>query len=333
MIVITGGLGFIGSTLYDKFVENKMTDLIIIDTEKNVELDVGKYVQYKSTFSELNKHNADIDVIYHFGAITDTTCVDVGGLRDKNLEYSQALWYWCTRNSVPLIYASSASIYGDGRYGFKDDEKTLENSKPLNLYAKSKSDFDKWVLKEEGKPFNWLGLRIFNAYGHKEGQKGRMASMVYQLINQVLNTGKVELFKSNDTKYGDGAQKRDFICVDEIVDFCFAQHSKYKTELGRAELRNGIYNIGTGEPTSFNEIVGIIGKILETDIKIKYIDTPDKISKAYQNYTCSTTNILTYKINKKNLEQNIKNVIMRIIFDREKQDLKLRLNITNDENS
>jgi ADP-L-glycero-D-manno-heptose 6-epimerase len=175
-----------------------------------------------------------------------------------------------------LIYASSAATYGDGEEGF-DDEKTIFNLKPLNPYGISKQIFDEWVLEQEQKPPFWAGLKFFNVYGFGEAHKGKMASVAFQIYNQIKETGEVKLFKSHRADFADGEQKRDFIYVDDIVDVCIF--------LCENRIQSGIYNVGTGKACSFNDLAKAVFKSLGKPEKISYIDTPIKIRDKYQYFT------------------------------------------------
>jgi ADP-L-glycero-D-manno-heptose 6-epimerase len=152
--------------------------------------------------------------VFHLGACSSTTETNWDFLRANNIEYSQALWNWCAKAHCPLIYASSAATYGDGSLGF-DDRTAPADLKPLNLYGRSKNDFDAWVFEspDAGKPAPplWAGLKFFNVYGPRESHKGAMASVVWHAHRQILERGVVRLFRSNDPKYPDGGQMRDFV--------------------------------------------------------------------------------------------------------------------------
>ena len=142
---------------------------------------------------------------------------------------------------MPVYYASSAATYGNGSRGF-DDRTPPGKLKPLNLYGKSKNDFDHWVLEQvagcRAAPPFWAGLKFFNVYGPREGHKGPMTSVVWHALRQALDTGEVRLFKSNDAAYPDGGQKRDFVFVEDCID-----HMLWLRE--HPEV-TGIFNSGTG---------------------------------------------------------------------------------------
>lgn len=267
MIVVTGGEGFIGQNLIKELERRGNIGVISLDIRRE---------SLDSIFEWLMEHVGEIDVIYHLGAITDTTEMDRNLFDEYNVAASIYIWNLCYAFKIPLIYASSAATYGDGREGF-DDEKDILNLQPLNPYGWSKQQFDVWVETQESQPPNWYGLKFFNVYGYGEAEKNRMASVVYHSYNQIKETGEMKLFKSHNSKYKDGEQLRDFIYVDDIVDVCiwFADNKPM----------SGIYNVGTGKARTFNELTEAVFKYLGVPKLITYIDTPKKLRDKYQYFT------------------------------------------------
>jgi ADP-L-glycero-D-manno-heptose 6-epimerase len=202
-----------------------------------------------------------------------------------NVESTIFIWNLCTEYQIPLIYASSAATYGDGEQGF-DDEKDILNLEPLNPYGWSKQQFDVWVEGTFKQPPFWYGLKFFNVYGHGEVHKGKMASMVYHMFNQIDDTKRVRLFKSHRPDYGHGEQKRDFVYVDDIVDVCLFLYKK--------KPNSGIYNVGTGKARSFNDLATAVFMALGYEKKITYIDTPIIIRDKYQYFTEAKINKLRH---------------------------------------
>lgn len=274
MIVVTGGLGFIGQNLVNKLKRTTNDDIVVLDIVINDINTIEKWL-----FNNANK----IKGIYHLGAITDTTLSDEKLFNTYNYNASKFIWNLCAEFDIPLVYASSAATYGDGSAGF-DDEKPIDNLVPLNLYGWSKQKFDIWAIGNKIKPKHWYGLKFFNVYGYGESHKGRMASVVYQAYNQIKNTGTVSLFKSYNNDYGDGMQLRDFIFVEDVVDVCMFFMNKLPD--------SGIYNVGTGKSRSFNDLVKIIFNYLDLPKNITYIDMPIEIRNSYQYYTEAKINKL-----------------------------------------
>ena len=191
---------------------------------------------------------------------------------------------FCINRQVPFIYASSASTYGNGANGFSETE---ECESALNPYAFSKLMFDRHVrhvLEElEGADYfvpSIIGLRYFNVYGAQEQHKGRMASIFYQMYQQVKSTGVIKLFKGSDG-YDNGEQRRDFISVDDVVKVNL-------WALDDEQIESGIYNCGTGKAHTFNEAAKAVIDALGTG-EIEYIDFPDGLQEKYQSFTQADT--------------------------------------------
>lgn len=283
-IVVTGALGFIGSCLVSFLNKQGLTDLILVDdfskTEKWPNLE-GKAFSAKIDrevfVHDMHRHN--IDFVFHIGARTDTTEFNSKVFDDLNVDYSKILWNYCTKNNVPLIYASSAATYGDGEHGF-DDTMPVSNLKPLNPYGQSKQDFDVWALEQEKAPPFWVGLKYFNVFGPNEYHKGRMASVVYHAFNQISKTGALKLFQSHNANYKDGEQLRDFIYVKDLINLMWFWYNNKGT--------SGIYNAGTGNAHTFLDLAYAIFKSLNLEPKISFIPTPKDIRDKYQYVTEAT---------------------------------------------
>jgi ADP-L-glycero-D-manno-heptose 6-epimerase len=225
----------------------------------------------------LDKHYETVEFIFHIGARTDTTEMDVALLDKLNTEYTKSVWKKCCQYQIPLVYASSAATYGLGELGYDDNEDLIPQLKPLNPYGDSKQAFDVWALQQDEKPFFWAGLKFFNVYGPNEYHKGRMASVVWHAYNQIQKTGKMKLFRSHKANCKDGAQMRDFVYVKDVVDVCvFLMHHRKDS---------GIYNLGSGKARTFNDLVKAVFAALDKPANIEYIDTPVDIRDTYQYFT------------------------------------------------
>lgn len=290
MIIVTGGAGFIGSNIVKALNDRGYNDILIVDnlgkSEKYKNLIGLKFLDYihRDEFLEFilndNIDSNDISVIFHEGACSDTMEYDVNYMIKTNYEYSKALLNFCSYNDVDFIYASSASTYGDGENGFKENENC---ESALNPYAFSKLLFDRYVRKAlpdvESKV---IGLRYFNVFGQQEFHKGRMASIAYQMYKQIKNTGVIKLFKGTDG-YKDGEQRRDFIYVQDVV--------KVNLWCWENAVSNGIYNCGTGSATTFNAVAQAVISALGTG-KIEYVDFPKELEGKYQSFTKADTSKL-----------------------------------------
>lgn len=284
MIVITGALGFIGSCMLTELNNQGLKEIFLVDDfskhNKDSNIKDKFYFDYfeRDMFFSTDQYASHIDFVFHIGARTDTTEFNKDIFNNLNLNYSKKIWKYCTKHKIPLIYASSASTYGDGKLGYDDKEDSLiYNLKPLNPYGESKNDFDKWVLEQDKTPPNWYGLKFFNVFGPNEYHKDRMSSVVHHAYNQIMENGKLDLFKSHHPDYKDGEQKRDFIYVKDVIDvmyFLFLNKSK-----------SGIYNLGTGKSRTFLDLANSVFAALNKTPDINFIDTPIDIRDKYQYFT------------------------------------------------
>jgi len=228
LVVVSGAAGFIGSHLANR-LSSMGQDLALVDTYAKFEptrplrqLRTRVDLIDTADFPEaLEKGDFRPAAIFHLGACSATTEKNWNYLQKNNIEYTKRLWNWCAEACIPFLYASSAATYGDGSHGF-DDRTRPDQLEPLNLYGKSKNDFDIWALKQvaEGAqvPAHWAGFRFFNVYGPNEIHKGPMASVVWQGFRQAERDGKIRLFASNTPDWQDGCQERDFVFVEDCVD-------------------------------------------------------------------------------------------------------------------
>ncbi|MDD4526516.1 MAG: ADP-glyceromanno-heptose 6-epimerase [Candidatus Margulisbacteria bacterium] len=280
MIIVTGGAGFIGSNIVKGLNDKGITDILIVDNlsnpEKHLNLNSLKYYDYvdKQDFiANLDKFKA-YRTIFHQGACSDTTETDGKYMMRNNYEYSKELLLFSLNNDIDLIYASSASIYGNGDKGFKEDPMC---EYPLNVYAFSKFSFDNFVrnvrLKRKNIDSQILGLRYFNVYGYQENHKGKMASVAYRMFNQIKNKEEIKLFEGSE------GFLRDFIFIEDVVkvNLFFYENGK-----------QGIYNCGTGKARSFLDIANTV-QSLNKSAKLIYTPFPEQLKGKYQVYTQADT--------------------------------------------
>ncbi len=290
MIVVTGGAGFIGSNLVAALEERGGDEIVVCDALgsedkwRNIaKREITELIAPDELMSWLSSNIASVHMIFHLGAISSTVERDVDLIVRNNFRLSQDLWDICVRRDVRLIYASSAAVYGDGAAGF-EDECTLEamaKLAPLNPYGWSKLLFDRKVARYAGRmtrlPGQWAGLRFFNVYGPNEYHKGGQSSVVPQFWQQIRHSGQARLFKSEHPDYEDGAQLRDFIHVDDCVRIMLWLYDNYGI--------SGLFNVGTGQARSFDDIANAIYSALSIEPRIEYIDMPENVRDQYQYFT------------------------------------------------
>ena len=289
MILVTGGAGFIGSNLVAGLAGAGLGPIAVCDMFghdakwKNLaKHPVHEIVDPTELPLFIEQSGAEIDAIFHMGAISATTETDVDLILSTNLTLSQSLWRFCVEADCPFIYASSAATYGDGSQGFADDNDAaaLAALRPLNPYGWSKKLFDDFAVAEaaagNAPPF-WAGLKFFNVYGPNEYHKGGQRSVAHQLFEQIRDAGQVKLFKSHHPDYGDGGQLRDFVHVDDCV--------KLMIWLLRDRPQSGVYNCGTGKARSFKDLALAAFAAMGKEAKIDFIDTPEAIRRHYQYFT------------------------------------------------
>lgn len=284
MIVITGAAGFIGSCLWQSYLESGEHNLVLVDDwtrpekRQNFSNKLFKACIDRDHFHQwLDQHHAEVSLIYHLGARTDTTETDTEIFDRLNLHYSMKLWEQCSNFCIPLIYASSAATYGNGELGYDDNHSIVSQLQPLNPYGRSKNDFDIWALQQTQSPPHWAGLKFFNVYGPNEYHKGRMASVIFHTVRQIKATGQMKLFRSHRPDFADGQQSRDFVYVKDVVNMC--------RFLAEKPSHPGLYNVGTGKARSFYDLAKLTFEALELQPNITFIDTPEDIRDTYQYFT------------------------------------------------
>jgi ADP-L-glycero-D-manno-heptose 6-epimerase len=288
MLLVTGGAGFIGSNVVASLNEAGRTDVVVNDVLGSA----GKWrnLQHRQIAdfvppSDLMRwlDGRKLDAVVHLGAISDTAAADGDRVIDANFRRSLQLLDWCTQTGTRFIYASSAATYGDGTAGFADDWSldALKRLKPMNLYGWSKHLFDLALVdrfaKREKLPPQWAGLKFFNVFGPNEYHKGAMASVLAKVFDGAKQGGPVRLFKSHRQDIADGEQKRDFIYVDDAVAVV--------RWLLEAPSARGIFNVGTGQASSFRDMMLAMFAALGRPPNIEYVDMPAEMRDSYQYFT------------------------------------------------
>jgi ADP-L-glycero-D-manno-heptose 6-epimerase len=276
MILVTGGAGLIGAAIIKQLNTEGRKDIIVVDNLnhplKKTNLAALQYATYydKKDFLEKLPLLENISAIFHQGACSATTETDEVYLQQNNVEYSKVMLHFAIQHHIPFVYASSASVYGDGKLGFSDDRNEYY---PINGYARSKLSFDAYVtqLMNTTQPVNKIiGLRYFNVYGFGEGHKEHMSSVVYKFYQSYQQHKTIQLFAGSDKIL------RDFIAVEDVVKVnFFTMHHK---------IPNGIYNVGTGKAASFQDLAFVFQQSFN-DAIIETIPFPEILKNKYQYFT------------------------------------------------
>lgn len=281
MIIVTGGAGFIGSNLVRALNRAGRNDILVVDDLRDAHkilnlrdvriadyLDMHEFLARITAGQELAPR---IEAIFHQGACTDTTEWNGLLMMRVNYDFSRQVLAWATARRVPLVYASSASVYGAGR----DFRVSEECERPINVYAFSKLMFDRHVRQVTASfTAPVTGFRYFNVYGPGEAHKGRMASVIHHFNEQLKAGDEIRLFEGSDG-FGDGEQRRDFIHVDDVV-----AANLWALDTGRS----GIFNLGTGAARSFNDVAAAVLRWHGRG-HIRYVPFPDHLRGSYQSYT------------------------------------------------
>ncbi|MGK0289427.1 MAG: ADP-L-glycero-D-manno-heptose 6-epimerase [bacterium] len=284
MIVVTGGAGFIGSCIVQALNDKGITDILVVDRlhsgekwKNLVGLSFTDYLDKEVFLKNLasGKYDGKLEGFFHMGACSATTQMDADYLMVNNYQYTKTLAQYAVKNNLRFIYASSAATYGEGEQGYSDNAKLLTLS-PLNPYGYSKHLFDTWA-EQNGFLSKIVGLKFFNVYGPNEAHKDDMRSVIHKSYGQILETGKVKLFKSHRDEYEDGGQLRDFIYVKDAVSVAMYLYDNSD--------QNGLFNVGTGKAQSFRELAEATFKAMGKKPNIEYIDMPEQLQPRYQYYT------------------------------------------------
>ena len=288
-ILVTGGAGFIGSALVWALNQRGHTDILVTDflgsDEKWRNLSALKFADYveAGAFREHLARNpaafGRFSTVFHLGACSSTTERNAAYLIDNNYNVSKELAAWSLEHGARFIYASSAATYGDGAQGMDDRDDNLHRLRPLNMYGYSKHLFDLHA-QQQGWLKRIVGVKYFNVFGPNEDHKGDMRSLVNKAYQQILATGRVQLFKSHKPEYKDGEQQRDFLYVKDAVEMTlhFAEHPQGKTA-------GGLYNLGSGEASTWLTLTRAIFAALGREPAIDFIDMPEALRGKYQYFT------------------------------------------------
>ncbi|MDP3645515.1 MAG: NAD-dependent epimerase/dehydratase family protein [bacterium] len=264
-ILVTGGTGFIGSNIVEALIARG--DEVLItghDAEQRPKGFTGKFLQPSLLGLDWDSIG-HIDALIHEAAINETQSTDEREMMRANVDSSLALFEYAVKNGCKhIVYASSTAVYGDGPTPYKEDQEL----RPLTAYARSKKALDeKATAFAAARPeVTVVGLRYCNVYGPGESHKGRRASMIYQIAQQ-MKKGNPRIFK-------DGSQTRDYIYVKDVVA---------ANLLALSAKESAVVNCGSGQATSFNEVINILNEAMGLNRTPEYFENP--IASTYQNHT------------------------------------------------
>lgn len=294
--LVTGAAGFIGSNIVRALNARGERNIIAVDNLENSEkfynlagLTIADYFDKREFLDRLGRGDFEgaIDAVFHEGACSNTMESDGRYMMDNNYRYSLALLDFCMNEEVPLLYASSAAVYGASTVFLESPE----NEAPLNVYGYSKLLFDQVVRRRlHGASSQIAGFRYFNVYGPNERHKEKMASVAWHFYHQYNQNGYVQPFAGSGG-YGDGEQLRDFISVEDVVGVNL--HFLDNPNL------SGVFNLGTGRSESFNAVATAVINTcrraegqgdLSTEAQhksglIRYREFPEALKGKYQHFT------------------------------------------------
>lgn len=297
--LVTGGAGFIGANLCAELTRRDPTCTVVVvddmssgsyanlvEAHERAAVDPFSGIVITDSLEQIDTAGliADErpDAVFHLAAITDTTVADEVRMIRVNVDPFVGMVEECLEQGIPLVYASSAATYGTPPHVRERVPFPLDAAgKPNNVYG-----FSKWLLEREHLRAvkvrgggHVVGLRYFNVFGPGESRKGKMASMVYQLARRMLAGQAPRIFR-------DGTQARDQVFVADVVDCTLAAAGMGE----RKSVEPGVYNVGSGVATSFNEIVVALRTALgltHGELPTDYFDMPPDVRAFYQDYTCA----------------------------------------------
>ena len=290
MIIVTGGAGFIGSNLVHELNRIGEREILVVDnlaaSSKFLNLWGAEYadymdkVEFRKALAAGEFDRVKVRAILHQGACSNTLEDDGRYMMDNNFTYSKEVLAFAVEHKVPLVYASTAAVYGLS----ENFAPTIENERPLNVYGYSKLVFDNYVRRlfaEDAIKSTVVGLRYFNVYGPREQHKGRMASVMNHFTKQLRESGAIKMFKGSGG-FADGEQRRDFVYVRDLcrISLFFAG---LLAESPNKPVQ-AVVNAGTGEARTFKAVAQAL-MLVHGPGGIEYVPFPGDLKNRYQHFT------------------------------------------------
>ncbi|MBQ6630395.1 MAG: NAD-dependent epimerase/dehydratase family protein [Methanobrevibacter sp.] len=298
-ILITGGLGFIGSHIANELMDNNK--VIILDNLSTGDINNLKTPNHENLKiikedirnTDLDKLTSNIDYIFHLAAMASVPlsidkpieCSDI------NVNATIKLLKSAAKNNVKkIIFSSSSSVYGPNtNIPLKETEQPM----PKSPYAASKASCELYLKSfYESHGLNYISLRYFNVFGPGQNKNSQYAAVIPNFISALLEDEQPEI-------YGDGEQTRDFIYIKDVV----------RANINAAESDfNGIINIASGEKLSINQLYEIVKKTLNSEIEPIYL--PERQGDIKHSLAdISNMKKINLKIDSSNFEEQLKETI------------------------
>ena len=287
MIMITGGAGFIGSNLHAALVQRGHAPVVVDwlgagEKWRNLERHPPYRIIRPDALEDFLADRPPLEAIFHLGADGNSTATDGDAVWDTNVELSIRLWRWCIQHQVRFIYTSSAATYGNGApdsddRGFDDDPALLRTLRPQSLYAWTKHAFDLQVIRAASHPPQWVGLKLFNVYGPNEYHKGPVVSAVTAKYDELARGEPARLYRSGRNGVADGAQARDFVHVNDVVQVMLwlLEHPAVQ----------GLYNVGTGQARTYLDVAHTVADAAGLPRQVEFVPMPEALVGQYQYFT------------------------------------------------
>ncbi|MDT2827534.1 NAD-dependent epimerase/dehydratase family protein [Enterococcus viikkiensis] len=269
--LITGGAGFIGSTLANHLA--KENTVIVIDDlsmgkkENLIENSKLSFIEGSVTDKELMSEvlsSHRFDYIFHFAAIASVADSVERPVETHQINFESVLMLLelirkHQKDLKRLVFSSSAAVYGDEPTLPKREESII---RPLTPYAVDKFAAEQYVLDYQHLyGINTSAVRFFNVYGPNQNPESPYSGVISILVDRYkrLQAGSAAQF----TLFGDGSQSRDFVFIEDVIQALLLV-------AGKEEALGKQYNVGTGNAITLTELIEVIDEALEIKLPVKY---------------------------------------------------------------